>query len=126
MAYNTDSNFDRAESGWGKPLPEWVRLLAAACDQTSQREVAGKLSKSSAYVSRLINRSYTGDMAEAESLVRATFGAETVRCPVMGEIPLAGCRSNRRRKGPAVNLLHRLWARHCPACPNNTDRGGEA
>ncbi|KKC27425.1 helix-turn-helix domain-containing protein [Sphingomonas sp. SRS2] len=122
MAFNSESNFTRAETGWGKPLPEWVRLLAAACDQSSQRDVAGKLGKSSAYVSRLISRTYTGDMAEAESLVRATYGSETVNCPVAGDIPLAGCRTNRRRKGAAVNLVHRLWARNCPTCPINTDR----
>ena len=122
MAYNTDSNFARAERGWGSPLPEWVRLLAAACDKTSQREVAAKLSKSSAYISRLINGNYDGDLAEAEGVVRAAFSGETVDCPVMGPIPLAGCRTNRRRKGPAINLLHRLWAKNCPGCPNNTDR----
>lgn len=122
MATNSDSNFTRAEAGWKKPLPEWVRLLAGACDQTSQREVAAKLGKSSGYVSRLINNTYTGDMAEAASLVRATYGSDTVDCPVAGPIPLAGCRSNRRRKAPAVNLVHRLWAKNCPTCPNNTDR----
>ncbi len=122
MAYNPLTNIDRAERAWGATMPEWVRLLATACDRTSQNAVGAKLGKSSGYVSRVINGNYNGDLREAEGLVRATFGSETVQCPVMGPIPLASCRQNRRRKGTAVNLLHRLWARHCPDCPNNTDR----
>ena len=122
MFVNHDANLARAVAGWGDNMPEWVRQLAAACDRTSQRDVADRLKRSSGYVSRLINGNYTGSYEEAETIVRAAFGGEMVACPEWGEIPLSSCVRNRRRKGPPINLVHRRCAAACPACPNNTDR----
>jgi hypothetical protein len=116
------TNVAKAEAAWGATIPGWVRLLASASDAGGQRRVAERLGKSSAYVSRLINRSYGGSYEEAETLVRAAYGNEDVVCPIWGSIPLASCIRNRRRKGLPRNQVHHLHARHCPACPNNTDR----
>ena len=116
------SNVKRAIASWGSPLPEWVRLLADACDRTSQRDVATALGKSGGYISRVLRQDYAGSYQEAELLIRARFGVEQVICPLAAEIPLASCIRARRRTGPALNQLHRDWARACPTCPNNTDR----
>ena len=116
------TNLDRAIAAWGADLPDWVRLLADAADRTSQRGVADQLGKSAGYVSRLINRAYAGSYEEAETQVRAKFGAEQVACPLWGEIPLASCVQLRRRKRPPQNHMHHACARTCPNCPNNTDR----
>lgn len=117
----TGANLNRAIAAWGEDLPDWVRMLASACDRSTQRAVADRLGKSGGFVSRLLNRCYGARYDEPEMLVRATFGAETVECPVMGEIPLAGCVRNRRRKGAPRNHLQQIWARSCPTCPLNTD-----
>jgi hypothetical protein len=119
------TNLQRACEAWGPTIPAWVRQLAAACDTTTQRAVAALLDKSGGYVSRIVNRKYEGSYSEAETLVRARIGGEGVNCPLFGEIPLASCIRNRRRKGRPVNAAHHLYARTCPACPNNSD-GGEA
>lgn len=117
------TNLAKAAAAWAPDMPEWVRLLASACDATNQRAVAEKLGKSNGYVSRLINRSYAGSYSEAEVQVRAAFGREGVICPVWGEaIPLSSCLRIRRRKDPPDNQARRLYARVCPTCPNNTDR----
>ena len=116
------SNLDRATTAWGADMPEWVRMLVTAADRTSQRVVSDRLGKSSGYVSRLINRNYAGDYGEAETQVRAIFGAETVQCPAFDRIPLQSCIRLRRRKTPPTNLTHRTAAAHCPGCPINTDR----
>lgn len=117
-------NHTKAIAAWGVDMPEWVRLLASACDTTSQRAVAEKLGKSGGYVSRLINRCYLGSYEEAETLVRAVIGEEGVVCPIWGEtIPLTSCLRNRRRTDPPNNQALRLYAQRCPTCPNNTDRG---
>ena len=115
------TNLDRAEAGWGLPLPGWVKLLADACDRSSQAVVAGKLGASSGYVSRVLNNRYPGDLAEAERQVRAAFGAERVTCPVFGDMSLRTCIKNRRRAAPA-NWAQVQLARACPNCPNNTDQ----
>ena len=123
MPLNTSStNQERAVIAWGADMPAWVRLLASACDGTNQRVVGERLGKSSGYVSRLINRSYAGSYPEAERLVRATYGAEDVACPLFGPIPLSSCMRNRRRKEPPRHQAHHQYAATCPGCPNNTDR----
>ena len=117
-----DSNLLAAIAGWGQDMPPWVRLLASTCDTASQRAVGQRLGKSSGYISRILSNTYTGNMDEAERLVRSTFGAEDVHCPVWTDsIPLASCMSNRRRKRPAQNSAQRAYARICPGCSNNTD-----
>lgn len=122
MAVSQPTNAERALAAWGPDLPRWVRLLATACDTSSQRAVGGRLGKSSAYISRLLSRSYAGSYAEAETLVRAAYGGEDVACPLWGPIPLPACIRNRRRKEPPRNHAHHLHAANCPTCPNNSDR----
>ncbi len=120
------TNIDRATAAWGSDMPGWVKLLAGACDATNQRATADKLDKSSGYVSRLLNCSYTGSYEEAERLVRAKYGDEDVVCPIWGPIPLASCMTNRRRKTPPVNQFERQFAKRCPTCSNNSDVGEAA
>lgn len=115
------SNLDRARVAWGPDVPRWVQLLASAADATSQRAAAERIGKSSPYVSRIIRNDYPGDMAEAEKLVRAAWGAEDVDCPLWGSIPLSSCMTARRRSAPPTNRVHHVHRRACPTCPNNLD-----
>lgn len=120
---NPGENLAKAIAGWGEPLPEWVRMLAQACDRASQREAADRLGQSSATVSKVIRRVYAGDYAEIERKVRAAFSAERVLCPVTGAmIQLKTCLRNRRRQGPPREWLHGEYDRRCPNCTHNTDQ----
>lgn len=115
------NNLEKARTSWLPALPEWVKLLADACDRAGQTSVGQTLGYSSGTVSRIINAKYPGDLAELEKQVRAAFGAERVMCPVFGDMGLKTCIANRRRTRPANWAQVRL-ARACPDCPNNTDR----
>lgn len=125
FANHSLSNLGRAIAAWGDPLPEWVKLLADACDKHGQAGVADQLGKSSGYVSRVLRKDYAGSYEEAETQIRARFGAEQIMCPLWAEIPLASCLQIRRRKLPPQNHMHHAAARTCPTCPNNTDRPTE-
>lgn len=124
MAVNPElTNVDRVIAGWGANAPEWVMLMAREADATNQRIVAERIGKSGPYVSRVIKHTYAGDYAEAERLVRATFAAELVTCPIWGEpIPLPACMRNRRRPGPGTSDAERRYLQHCPRCPHNNDK----
>ena len=116
------TNLDKARRAWGADMPEWIAVLARACDATNQREVGDRLERSSGYVSRVINRLYAGSYEEAEQRVRSRLGAAVVSCPVWNDcIPLTACIRNRRRKGGPQSQIHHTYARTCPRCPNNTD-----
>lgn len=117
------TNLARAQTAWGPDLPQWVRLLASACDASSQRAVADRIGKSGGYVSRILNRVYTGSYAEAEQLVRRAYGQEDIICPLFGPIPEKSCILNRRRAGIPRNYLERQFAANCPDCANNPDDG---
>lgn len=115
-------NLAKAILAWGEPLPEWVRLLAVACDKTSQRDAGERIGQSNATVSKVLRRVYAGDYAEIERKVRAAYSADRVPCPVTGAmIQLKTCMRNRRREGPAREWLHHEFDRACPNCPHNTD-----
>ena len=123
-ANHNRTNLETAIAAWGADMPDYIRLLATACDRTSQRLVAERLGKSNPYVSRIINRRYAGSYGEAETLIRAAYGADQVDCPLYGEIPLASCVHNRRRKPPFVNSMQHRFASTCPSCAFNTDGAG--
>lgn len=116
------TNLGRAMTAWGADLPQWVRLLASACDASSQKAVADRIGKSGGYISRIINRAYAGSYAEAEVIIRRHYGSEDVICPVFGPIRERSCILNRRRKGSPRNYLERQFAANCPDCTNNPDR----
>lgn len=122
---NSDlSNLDRARAAWGPNMPRWVQLLASACDATSQEKAGKQIGRSGPYVSRIIRNDYSGDLAEAEKLVRGAWGNEDVVCPLWGPIPLASCMTARRRTLPPTNRVHHLHRGTCPTCPNNSDGQG--
>jgi predicted YcjX-like family ATPase len=121
------SNVAAAIDAWGQDLPEWIRMLADECDRTTQADVAERLKISGSYVNRLIHNRYGASHTEPEQMVLAIIGGRKIECPAFGPIPLTSCIRNRRRTGPATNMLQRAFERHCPACPFNTDRKhGEA
>lgn len=119
---SSETNVMRARRAWGDPLPRWVAVLANKCDRNSRTRASEALGISSATISRLLSKSYGASTVEMERLVLAELAADTVACPVAGEIALRTCTRNRRRKGVPVNFLHHTFARACPACPNNSDK----
>ena len=119
------NNTQRAISGWGDPLPEFIRLLANYADRCGQRGAGAKIGRSSATVSKILRNIYPASVEETKILVMAGFSAGTADCPIFGEIPLASCVRNRRRKGPPINTLQRHFAAACPNCPQNPDLNQE-
>lgn len=120
------TNLEKARLAWGETMPLWINTLARACDAASQREVGDRVGRSGPYISRVINRTYTGSYEEAEQLVRSILDSDVVLCPVWRDaIPLAACIRNRRRKALPRTQMHHAYARVCRTCANNTDREGE-
>ena len=115
------SNLLAAREVWGEPLPDWVETLALACDRSNQAKVAKLLDRSSALVSQVLSRKYTGSMERVEELVRGVFLDSKVACPVEGEIPVNQCQKWRDLSAKFVMASPRrlMMYRACNGCPRN-------
>lgn len=115
-------NGQKARAAWGADVPDWVLLLAGACDRLGQRGAAQRLDQSSGTISKVIRRVYAGNYAEIERKVRAAFSPERVLCPATAaHMALKTCLRWRRRTGTPQHALHIVLDDYCPRCPNNTD-----
>lgn len=106
---------DVVRDRWGDAAPAWVLALARACDEpgTTQQMVAGRLRRSKAAISRILNNSY-GDTAAMERLVREVLMPGVVACPVLGEITFSRCHEEQGRSFAATNALRRACREGCP------------
>lgn len=115
-------NLFKAQKAWGDP-PEWIVMLARACDASSQNQVASRLGLSSGTVSRLILNGYAGDMAEMRRLTHARLAVDTVDCEAFGAPIRAGqCLDYRRGRAVHDPVWRALLSATCPGCPHNLDR----
>lgn len=98
---------------------DWMRLLREAVDAASGTAVAKRLGYSPAVVSQVLKGKYAGRTDLVRQRVIEVYGATSVPCPVLGEIPLSRCAAERNRPFAATNPLRvRLW-QTCPTCPFN-------
>lgn len=115
---------EKTRQAWtakGLDLPDWVALLAAECEKSSQNKVAIRLNRSASLVSAVLAAKYTGDMQAVEDVVRGVFERATVECPRLGTIPANECRDwqMKARTFLSVNVLRRDMFRACNRCPRN-------
>lgn len=70
---------------------EWVEVLRAEVERTSQRRVAKKLGVSATTISLVLSDSYPASTEALEQRVRGELMSECVVCPVLGEIDRRWC-----------------------------------
>lgn len=111
---------------WGGEIPDWVKALVNACDETSQNKVAKKMGYSSAVISQVLNNIYPGDMDKVEKNV-SDFFLRGVNCPVLEKITADQCLAWRRKgEEPSPNSpLHSRMFHACRTCPRNRKDGPE-
>ena len=107
----------KAKAAWGNPLPDWVKALAEACDDTSLRKTALKLNASPAIVSLAIgNKREKLDFIKAK--VEALLMITIVACPVRGVMGRNECLREQAKPFSSVNpqrvQLYRACRNGCP------------
>lgn len=114
-----ESSLDKAIAAWGENMPDTVAALAAACDQSSQNQVAKKIGRSPAAISQVISNQYKGDMMAVLSDARAFLNDVKVLCPVLGNISKLDCKTNSNKDLSTASPLDvRLW-KTCRNCKYN-------
>lgn len=122
MADKNTINMDRARERWGDAAPEWVVVLAEACDAGGQTAIAKKLGISGAQVSQALSNSYPGRLDKLEQRVRGELMNEHVRCPVLGEISKRQCLDEQSKPYASTNALRVELRRACARCDNQIRR----
>lgn len=110
-----------ARTAWGDDIPDWIMVLARACEAQSQNKVASRLGRSASLVSNVLRAKYPGDMDVVEDLVRGVFMRAVVDCPALGELPTHECYAWRQksRNFTGHNALRVRMFRACNRCPRN-------
>ena len=113
------NNIDKARSAWNGEIPDWIVILAEACDRESQSAIARKVGYSASAISQVLSNSYqNGDIARVEQAARGALMAETVDCPVMGEIAHNTCIQWQRKPFATTNShrirMHQACRSGCP------------
>ena len=111
----------KAHESWGA-LPDWVVVLAKASDRTSQAAVARLLGINSGYISYALRNEKPQYHQPVEYAVRGKLMAETIACPVLGEIDQSLCVRHRKNRVPAVLPEERQLRTTCPTCIHNIHR----
>lgn len=106
-----------------KALPPEVKaaLLAATKPPSSQTKVAGELGYSPAVINQALRDSYGGDVTTLEQRIRGKYMAETVQCPVMGQLGRNHCLDYQKRPLAFTNPTRVALHQACKTCPNRKD-----
>lgn len=108
------SMMDKAIAAWGEPLPDWIKALAEACDETSLRKTATKLAVSPAIVSLTVNAKRDRVKLEfVKGRVERILMITTVACPVLGDVNRNECLQEQAAAFSAANPLRVQLYRAC-------------
>lgn len=98
----------------------WMSALREAIARTSQAAVARQLGVSPAMIGLTLKGQYIGNLPRLQTLVEGSILADTVSCPVLGELPKHKClqHQERDRKFATANPLKAQLYRACRSgCP---------
>lgn len=106
-----------------KALPSDVKaaLQSAVNRFKSQGKVADDLGVSTAVISTLLKDKYTGNVEGMEQRIRGQYMAETVRCPVMGDLDKRSCLDNQALPPAFTNPMRAALGRACKTCPHRRE-----
>jgi len=102
-----------------------LEIVRRIIDANGVAAVARKIGRSPASVSQVNSGKYGGNPERIIELIMAEYTADTIDCPVLGEIPIADCLDARRRADmpyfPSSGQTTALYET-CPTCKHN--KGG--
>ncbi len=122
MTSEATTNVAAARRAWGEAAPEWIIVLAEACDQASQAAVARQLGVSGTQINQALKNIYAGRLDRLEQKARGTLMNECVACPVLGEITRRRCIDEQGRPYAATNALRVELRRACPRCQHRNSK----
>lgn len=112
----------KARAAWSDAAPPEVIILAEACNAATQSAVAARVGYSPGAISAVLANKYLGDMISVRARIRGALMAETVMCPILGEIGRDRCLTEQKRPFAATNSTRARLYHACKTCPNRRDQ----
>ena len=103
-------------------MADWIDVLRAACEASSQTKVARRLAVSAALVNQVLRGRYKASLTRLEARVRGELMRETLSCPVLGEISKRRCQDEQRRPFAATNPQRVALYGACRTCTHRGDK----
>jgi len=97
-------------------MPDAMKLLIDKCTELGQAEVARRLGLSDAAISQILSGKYKAAPDAILNRVIEVFGGLSVDCPVLGEIPLNQCASERKKPFAATSHQRVALWKACQKC----------
>ncbi|MCF1744652.1 transcriptional regulator [Paradevosia shaoguanensis] len=118
---------EKANRAHGNAMPEWIGELARLVDASGLKEAARRLGYSTATLSQVCNGKYLGDLAKVGEVVRGALMAETVDCPVLGEIGRDRCLHEQDEPFRATSSYRAQLYQACRhSCPHSRIKGAKS
>lgn len=107
----------KARAAWGD-VPDWIAELCRLADQVGLGGCERRIGYSRSAISTVISRKYLGDLDRVEAMVRGALMAETVTCPVLGEIGRDRCLTEQKTPFRATSAFRAQLFHACKTCIN--------
>jgi hypothetical protein len=101
-------------------VKDWVEVLRAQCEKTSQSAVSRELNYSPAVINQVLKGTYKGNLSTVELAVKGLFMDGIVDCPVVGEVASNICLNYQKLPFAAINPLRVQLYKACRSgCPHS-------
>ncbi len=101
-------------------IEPWFEVLRAECERTTQAAVADRIGMSATVVNQVLNGKYPGRLDNVRQRVEGALMAQTVTCPVLGELRRHECLDHQKRPFAATNSVRVMMYRACrDGCPHS-------
>lgn len=104
---------------------DWIAVLRAATQATTQAAVARDIGYSPAVVSQVLKGTYAGDTKRVQQAVEGALMGMTVQCPAIGELRRDRCLDYQRQPFASTNPLRVQLSLTCPTCPQKRGTAAE-
>jgi DNA-binding transcriptional regulator YdaS (Cro superfamily) len=102
---------------------DWLAVLRAQVQRTSQTRMALKLGVSTSVVSQVLSGTYKANTLRLERRVRGVLMGEGVECPVLWDLPMQACQDLQERRGSLSNEHQQQAWFCCRGAGRFEDRG---
>jgi hypothetical protein len=100
-------------------MDNWFRILNHKCEEFGRTQVCSDIDISKSTLSLVLAKKYPGNLERIAEKVQRAYETSSVTCPVLDDITIARCETERSRPFTSSNPIRVRLFRTCATCPHN-------